>query len=214
MAALCPHGFPNPVTRYGEILLPPQACNACRSDYFPRSQIRPGVAYSVPNQAFEEGPWDSGRNPFTQNANDPSNVQVSQGRNGFGPPLPPSDPIQAEGGIYPPQPQELRQRAKPPKPSHYNILFLDGNNSSHVAKRRGPLTEGGRDNIKRLRSKGGACWRCKVLKKQVSFLKVVDQAADCISVMARLHVRNAQLWSHENGIWNANGAMSKTWSRI
>lgn len=216
MAAVCPHGFPNPATRYGEVLLPPHACNACRSDYFSRAAIRPGVAYSGPNQAFEEEPWDCSRYLFYQNANDLSKVQGSQGPNGFGPSPPPTDPIQAQARTSLPQTQELRQRTKSRRPSHCNILFVDGNNGSHVAKRRGPLTEGGRDNIKRVRTKSGACWRCKVLKKQVSLLKVFPlQIVNCISVMEKLHVKNAQPRMHmlENGILNANGETSKTRSR-
>ena len=34
-------------------------------------------------------------------------------------------------------------------------------------RRRGPLKEGSRDEMKKLRTNGGACWRCKVLRKQV-----------------------------------------------
>ena len=173
MAAVCPHGFPIPATRYGEVLLPPHACHACRSNNFLGTAIRSGVAYNRPSEAFEEGPWDSGSNFLPQNANDPSNILGSQERNGFGPPPPPPDPFQVQAETSLQQTQELRQRPKPPVSLHFKILFSDDNNGSHVAKRRGPLSEGGRDNIKRLRTRGGACWRCKVLKKQVNLLKVI-----------------------------------------
>ena len=34
-------------------------------------------------------------------------------------------------------------------------------------KRRGPLTSASRGNIERVKESGGACWRCKMLKKSV-----------------------------------------------
>jgi hypothetical protein len=37
--------------------------------------------------------------------------------------------------------------------------------------RRGPLTETGRRDMRALEAAGGACWRCKVLRRKVSFIR-------------------------------------------
>ena len=52
--------------------------------------------------------------------------------------------------------------------SPFGVFVLEGQKHKHVAGRRGPLKDGAREKAKLLKSKGGACWRCKVLKKQVS----------------------------------------------
>jgi hypothetical protein len=41
--------------------------------------------------------------------------------------------------------------------------------------RRGPLTEDGRRDMKVLEVAGGACWRCKVLRRKVSWLTFCDE---------------------------------------
>ena len=41
-------------------------------------------------------------------------------------------------------------------------------NAPRIGRRHGPLDERGRKGMKVLKAKGGACWRCKILKKQVS----------------------------------------------
>ena len=215
MVVVCPHGFPLPATLYGDVLRPPNACHACRSDDSSGTGIRSGVSfYSETNQPFGQESWKSGANISMPDNSNVSNVQGYCELNGFGPP--PPDPLQAQARTSLPQTQESRQRPNPPRPSYCNVLFLDGNNGSHVAKRRGPLTEGGRDNIKRLRTKGGACWRCKVLKKQVSLLKSFSfQIVNFASVMGKVRVKNVRrrMQMLGNGTLNANGETSKTISR-
>lgn len=212
MAAICPHGFSLPKTRYGDVLLPPNECHDCRSNTSFDTAIRlEGSVPNMTNQAFDQESWDSGQNLFPQNNNNLWNMHTGHELDGFRPTM--LDSLRAQG-TYLSESQDLPQQPKSARPSHFKVLFLDGNKTRHVAKRRGPLTEGGRDNIKRLRAKAGACWRCKVLKKQVGLFKVFDKAANCISVMARLPVKNAQLGSHENGILNAQGETSKTVLRI
>ena len=51
-----------------------------------------------------------------------------------------------------------------------DIQFLDRTNdkvNKGRPRRRGPLKEGSRDEMKKFKTDGGACWRCKVLRKQV-----------------------------------------------
>lgn len=50
------------------------------------------------------------------------------------------------------------------------IHFQDsthGKPPTGTPRRRGPLKERSREGMRMLRSEGGACWRCKILKKQV-----------------------------------------------
>jgi hypothetical protein len=54
--------------------------------------------------------------------------------------------------------------------STFIVQFQDGKESKSAGGsvgRRGPLKEGGREGMRILKRGGGACWRCKILKKQV-----------------------------------------------
>ncbi len=83
--------------------------------------------------------------------------------------------------------------------STFIIQFQDGRNNESAGGRvgrRGPLKEGGREGMRILKRGGGACWRCKILKKQVGVSKsAVRYAVTLIggSVTVDLHVKDAPL---------------------
>lgn len=83
--------------------------------------------------------------------------------------------------------------------STFIIQFQDGRNNESAGGRvgrRGPLKEGGREGMRILKRGGGACWRCKILKKQVGVSKsAVRYAVTLIggSVTVDLHVKEAPL---------------------
>jgi hypothetical protein len=54
------------------------------------------------------------------------------------------------------------------RPSRSERLFSTIRTSISKGGRRGPLSENGRRDMRALESAGGACWRCKVLRRKVS----------------------------------------------
>lgn len=85
------------------------------------------------------------------------------------------------------------------KESSFIIQFQDGRKSKSAGGsvgRRGPLKEGGREGMRILKNKGGACWRCKILKKQVGVSKLAVRYSVTLiggSVTVDSHVKDALL---------------------
>ena len=74
-------------------------------------------------------------------------------------------------------------------------------------RRRGPLKEGSREEMRVLKSEGGACWRCKILKKQVGIYESAFRCSIMLincSVIKDYHVRHAPQGSQNHGSLNVS----------
>lgn len=168
----CEHGFSLPPVRYGETLLPPEDCQSCRFGLAPEL---PGIhieqphghpAFGTPAQPYIGSTTSLERSSFSNGTVWPNAPGPSEPRLSVPPPhaiLSPQRPLRnAEDHI-------ASEQTSSKNVSPFGVFVLEGQKNKHVAGRRGPLKDGARAKAKLLKSKGGACWRCKVLKKQVSF---------------------------------------------
>lgn len=85
------------------------------------------------------------------------------------------------------------------KKTTFIMQFHDGKKSKSAGGsvgRRGLLKEGGREGMRILKKGGGACWRCKILKKQVGVsTSAIRYGVTLIrgSVTVDLHVNDTPL---------------------
>ena len=184
----CEHGFSLPPVRYGETLLPPENCQTCRF----------GLAPGVPGIHIEQ---PHGHPPFGTPAQPYIGLTTSLERSSFpNRDVWPNVPGSSEPRVSVPPPQAMLSPQRPSRnaedliPSEqtpsknvspFGVFVLEGQKRKHVAGRHGPLTDDARKKAKLLKSKGGACWRCKVLKKQVSFCIWNLGLSDMLSTVVR-----------------------------
>ena len=173
MVSVCEHGFSLPPIRYGETLLPPEGCQSCRTG------LAPGLPSLHTLQRSDHPAFGTPAQPYIGLTTSPERSSFPD-RNIW-----PNDPGSPEPWLSGPTPHT---RLSPHHPlrdaehlvaseqtssknvSPFGVFVLEGQKHKFVAGRRGPLTDDARKKAKLLKSKGGACWRCKVLKKQVSLL--------------------------------------------
>ena len=184
----CEHGFSLPPVRYGETLLLPEICQSCRFGLAPGL---PGIHIEQPHGHPPLGtpaqPYIDSTSSLERSSIPSSNVWPSVPGSpelrSFDPPprvmLSPQLPSRNAEDLVPSE-QTSSKNVSP-----FGVFVLEGQKRKHVVGRRGPLTDDAREKAKLLKSKGGACWRCKVLKKQVSLSTSNIGLSDKLSIVVR-----------------------------
>ena len=111
-----------------------------------------------------------------------------------------------------------KTKAQNPSGSKHSIFIMHFHDSKQGKRpqgsrcRQGPLKESGRKGMRILKAKGGACWRCRILKKQVSICKSIisHNTAQINSVMRVPHAKNAPQGQPKYGTLNASEVTSVT----
>ena len=166
----CMHGFCTHA-RYGDVLRPPFECYMCIANpgnwYFESTSLVINILSIKQNYRLQDDPIQSQEHTVY-------NDQISSdGQSRDVHPLPDSQnstyilsQAQRQTDVTPLVSCGPISNSKKPLEIKFHHSANDRVHQERP-RRRGPLKEGSRDEMKRLRTNGGACWRCKVLRKQV-----------------------------------------------